>query len=527
MVPPMGRLPGAVALALGLVTGLVTGLATGSIAPAHASLPDGSLDDADLEHVRTTRVDDRLQELVFRTPAVAGPTRVRVVLPAGYDDHPDRRYPVLYLLHGGLGGYRDWVDQGDADTITADHPVIVVMPDSGTGGGYLDWWNGGAGGPPMWETYHIGQLVPWIDDHYRTVGTRDGRAVAGLSMGGGGAMHYASRHPDLFTAAAAFSGAVDTNTLPVQLLVHTTGLEEGQFAAASGPRLTEEVRWRGHNPVDLAGNLEGLFLQLDTGNGLPGGPGGDTGDPVEAACWQMMTNLHDRLATLGYPHVWNDYGAGGHTWFYWKRDLRQFLPRLMDRFAAPAPPPEPFRYRTIDPVYEVWGWRVEIDRPAAEFSALRGASADGFRLTGSGSATVTSAALYEPGARLTLRVADHAGVREQEVTVDETGVLAVDVSLGPGNPEQQYSPAGTVWALTAGARPGTWPSVTATVRIQPAPQATPGPAGSAAPTARAVPTGGSAGALPATGHGATPALLAALAIAATATALGRAARRAA
>jgi S-formylglutathione hydrolase FrmB len=126
-----------------------------------------------------------------------------------------------------------------------------------------------------------------VDQHYRTTGDRDGRAIAGLSMGGGGTMHYAARHPDLFTAAAAFSGAVDTNTLPVQALVQTAGFEDGHApGSVVGLRLTEEVRWRGHNPTDLASNLEGLVLQLDTGNGLPGGPGGDTGDPVEAACFE-------------------------------------------------------------------------------------------------------------------------------------------------------------------------------------------------------------------------------------------------
>ena len=127
-----------------------------------------------------------------------------------------------------------------------------------------------------------------------------------------------------------FSGAVDTNTIPVQALVETSGMQEGHEAGAIfGHRATDEVRWRGHNTWDLAENLEGLFLQLDTGNGSPGGPAGDTGDPIETGCWEMMTNLHDRLVELGYDHIWNYYGAGGHNWWYWQHDLRSCFHGLL------------------------------------------------------------------------------------------------------------------------------------------------------------------------------------------------------
>src|SRR3546814_10896308 len=99
-------------------------------------------------------------------------------------------------------------------------------------------------------------------------------------------MGYATRHPDMFVAAAAFSGAVDTNTIPVQLLAQTSGMEDGApLAGVYGLRATQEIRWRGHNPWDLADNLRSTYVELHTGNGLPGGPGGDVGDPVELAVW--------------------------------------------------------------------------------------------------------------------------------------------------------------------------------------------------------------------------------------------------
>jgi S-formylglutathione hydrolase FrmB len=218
----------------------------------------------------------RLEALTFRTHAVAGVTGVRVLLPAGYAHRHRRRYPVLYLLHGALDGFTSWTVKGAAQELTAPYPLIVVMPDSGTSGGYTNWWNGGRGGPPEWETYHIDELIPWIDAHYRTRSSRSGRAVGGVSMGGFGAISYAARHPDLFRAAVSFSGALDTNN-PLDIAVTPT--------AVFGPRATEEVIWRGHNPLDLAGNLRGVKLMLWTGNGQPGGPFGG-GDIVEEVIHQ-------------------------------------------------------------------------------------------------------------------------------------------------------------------------------------------------------------------------------------------------
>lgn len=504
-----------------LVRGIAFAIAASALllvpaSPSHAHSPpavDG------LVHVDTSRLGPRLHELRFTTPAVDGETRVRVIVPAGYDASTDR-YPVLWLLHGGGGSFRDWTDTGQAVDLTAGLPVIVVMPDGGSFGGYSDWWNFGAGGPPLWETYHLHQLLPWIDAHYRTVAERSGRAIAGLSMGGGGAMHYAARHPDLFVGAAAFSGAVDTNTSPVQLLMGSSGLQALKPPGAQvGHRLTDEVRWRGNNPWDLAENLDGLFLQLDTGNGQPGGPApSDHGDPIEGQCWQMMTNLHRRLESFGIPHVWNDYGPGGHSWWYWRRDLAQLLPRLMDVFAQPPALPAHVRYTSIDPAYDVYGWSVVIDRPALEFSALRDADAGGFTLQGSGRAIVTIPASYAPGATVVASIVDGLGETTHELVVDESGRVTVPVFLGTGNTAQQLSPLGN---LVQSANAGVWPSVTAQVTLTPTTlEATPAPeAGNATPTTEAGDRR-----LPATG-GASPTRLA-LAAAAGALVLRRLTRRA-
>src|SRR3954453_23259926 len=88
--------------------------------------------------------------------------------------------------------------------LTESYPSIIVSP-NGDSGYWSDWFDGGAFGPPMYETYVIRQLIPLIDKRFRTNPTRQQRAVLGISMGGYGSMMVAARHPDLFVAAASLS----------------------------------------------------------------------------------------------------------------------------------------------------------------------------------------------------------------------------------------------------------------------------------------------------------------------------------
>jgi pimeloyl-ACP methyl ester carboxylesterase len=387
------------------------------------------------------------------------------------------------------------------------------MPEGGLFGYYADWWNYGTGSAPAWETYHLTQLIPWIDAHYATVASRDGRAVAGESMGGLGAMHYAAKRPDLFTAAASFSGAIDTNLLIAQPIIESTALSDGMRlpAAVFGPRLTEEVRWRGHNPVDLAENLRGLLLSFDVRTGWVDPVTHQGGDAVEAVMYEMGTSMHRTLTGLGIDHVWNDHGRGCHCWPAWQQDLRDLLPRLMARFAAPVPAPASVAHRSISPTYGVYGWQVDVDRPAVEFSQLSDAGPTGFSLTGSGAASVTTPPMFEPGQRVRV-----TGASEPELVADDAGRLAVPVSLGPGNPVQQLSPAGSLWALAQGLSDGAWPSVTTRVAFEPVSTATTSVA--EVPSTTTSPTGRR---LPATGRGDTMSLLAGAAAAALALGLRR------
>ncbi|OJU95616.1 MAG: hypothetical protein BGO23_08360 [Solirubrobacterales bacterium 67-14] len=396
------------------------------------------------------QIDDRLLEFQLLTPDVAGATGVRVLLPEGYRQSR-RRYPVLYLLHGAINNYKAWTDQGDAEALTAKRKLIVVMPDSGTHDGYTDWYNGGQGGPPAWEHYHLTGLVPFIDHRFRTIADRRGRAIAGLSMGGGGAMIYAAHRPDLFTAAASFSGAVNL-THPAIVAIADP--------AARGSYVDQRLRWEADDPVRMAANLKGLKLVLRTGNGMPGGPLDDRAklDVVELVVHQSNLTFHQRLEKLGITHLWDDYGPGDHSWPYWRRGLAETLPILMRRFRRQTPPPAKVSYTSDRPGYDVYGWSVRIKRLADEFSTLSGAGRKGFRLTGSGKATVTTAPVLSACRRYLVKIEDANGKRSVHRTAGGRGRLRLQLDLGPSNPNPQYSVAD----IAAGHR-----SVTAKVRLRP------------------------------------------------------------
>jgi S-formylglutathione hydrolase FrmB len=128
----------------------------------------------------------------------------RVLLPADYESSP-RRYPVLYLLHGAGGDENDWSSRTDLASYIAKYNLIVVMPAVGN-----TWYaNSASDEKARYEDVIIRDLIPHIDAKYRTIGNWHGRAIAGLSMGGFGALKFALRYPHLFVFAASFSGAFD------------------------------------------------------------------------------------------------------------------------------------------------------------------------------------------------------------------------------------------------------------------------------------------------------------------------------
>jgi S-formylglutathione hydrolase FrmB len=404
-------------------------------------------------HVLSVRwLNSRLATVRVKTAALPAPADIDIRLPKSYRAHPTRHYPVLYLLDGTSGRASDWTRLGHAQRTIGARQLITVMPDitlNGNGGGWCTNWPDGA---QRWETFHIQQMVPWVDLNLRTVAQRRGRAIAGLSQGGFCSLSYAARHPDLFSIALGYSGAPDIYYDPdaragAMAVINATevGLTHVPPDTFFGSPATDAINWAAHDPATLAENLRWTRMYMYWGNGKPGpyDSPGSSGEPnfIEGLIWGDNNDFQARLNALQIPAYFNDYGDGSHSWPYWARDLRWSIGRIMFDFDHPAPAPRQFTYTSADNDYSVYGWRVRMHRRAREFSTLAGADSRGFDLSGSGSATILTPARYRPGSRYRVAISGDGGARRTMlVRADKGHRLKLTVFLGPANPYRQDTP---------------------------------------------------------------------------------------
>lgn len=296
-----------------------------------ASVPVGGVADDGARVIAEETVGPRIVDLTIDSPALGTTAKVRLLLPSRWSAKSARTWPVLYLLHGAWANYTIWTGNTDVEALTENTDVLVVMPAGGLGGYYSDWWNFGLGGTPGWETFHLTELRQILERGYRA-GTQ--RAIAGLSMGGFGAMSYAARHPGMFAAAGSYSGAVHTQYNPPMgsSIIQAAASSDGRIPTAlwGDPVLQRDI-WAAHNPYDLAPLLRGTKLYVASGNGQPGPLDAGTAlpDTVEQVIGEMSSVFVQRLRELGADVTANLYGPGTHNWPYWQRELHSSFPMLM------------------------------------------------------------------------------------------------------------------------------------------------------------------------------------------------------
>lgn len=315
-------------------------MATGSVALQQADFLDQTDFDEPSHGITVTgaqALSERAVEVGVSTDAVAeglpgGQNSVIIVKPQNYD--PGTHYRVVYLL-GGSGAEtspaRQWFEAGHAEQITDGLPVITVIPSGGKDGWYTDWTASGDQAQ-RWETYHLEQLVPWVDAHLPTRTGREDRVVLGNSMGGYGAIRYAEQHPDLFAEAISLSGLLDLSSDEVrdlfgQVSQETTGQTDAIFG--NGQRTTDE-QWDAHDPVSQSKGLERTNVQLFVGEG-----NGSSGD-LEPTLRETTESLARALQSQGSPFSYTMYGRptgcnGEHTFECWRPAATVALSRWADR----------------------------------------------------------------------------------------------------------------------------------------------------------------------------------------------------
>jgi len=156
-------------------------------------------------------IPEKIQGMVHGTVKSESMNRevgYNIYLPPSYESSKDRRYPVVYYLHGASGSEKSAYEGAVVQRLICEGKlgdVIYVFPNGGHFSKYRDWDDANVKA----ETFIIRELIPYIDKTYRTIATREGRALTGWSMGGDASLRFAFKYPDMFCAAATVSAAID------------------------------------------------------------------------------------------------------------------------------------------------------------------------------------------------------------------------------------------------------------------------------------------------------------------------------
>ncbi|MGA0559890.1 alpha/beta hydrolase [Larkinella sp. VNQ87] len=239
--------------------------------------------------------------------------RAAIVLPEQYESKKARKtarvFPVLYLLHGGSGSFRDWLTKTPDKTLLhrlADqYNLIIVTPDGDPTSYYFD---SPLVATSQFETFVSSELIEKIDNTYRTVRDRKGRVIAGLSMGGHGAMFISSRHPELYAAAGSMSGVMNINTATWKVPAEFARSRAENFAKLLGPPKEGDTPYPGYTMVTLADRLKANNLPLIFDIG------------VDDFLIEGNRELHRRLVENKTSHDYTER-PGAHTWEYWENAL--------------------------------------------------------------------------------------------------------------------------------------------------------------------------------------------------------------
>ena len=275
--------------------------------------------------------------------AIGGPINYTVYLPASYDSDDSTVYPSLYLLHGRGDTQAAWQQEiGDIDELTAAGsipPMIVIMPDapwSNAGNYYVDsLYDGAAGGQPQGaavETAFTTDLLEHIDETFRTVPDRAARAVGGYSMGGAGALRFATAHQGLFSAGIILSPAVYAPTTPVDSSTREFGAYGVGSAIYDEDRYQELNYQRTFSTFDSALPVH-LFIAVGDDeyvNPLPE-------DAIHDLDYEAATLYNQAKRVAGISAELRVYD-GGHDWGVWKQGFREGIVDIASRLRTSEPP---------------------------------------------------------------------------------------------------------------------------------------------------------------------------------------------
>lgn len=236
----------------------------------------------------------------------------RVILPKNYESDKQNRFPVIYLLHGLTGHYDNWSDKTKLAEYLAPYNFIVVMPEGDNG-----WYTDSATVPnDKYESYITQELIPEIDKKFRTAADREHRVIAGLSMGGYGALKFGLKNPEMFTLVGSFSGALGA-----------AGWTNAQFQKMKMTGAIPESIARVYGADDSQTRKENDIFQM-VRNITPEKI--KTLPFIYQSCGTedfLIQNNHEFLGLMNEKKIPHEFmeSPGIHNWVFWDAQIQEFL----------------------------------------------------------------------------------------------------------------------------------------------------------------------------------------------------------
>jgi putative tributyrin esterase len=259
-----------------------------------------------------------VETVQFHSTLINATLPYKVVLPADYRTSRTTRYPVLYLLHGLTGHYSDWLTRTNVADYAAQYRLIVVTPEGNDG-----WYTDSATKPnDKYETYVLKELIPDVQRRFRTIETRHGRAIAGLSMGGYGALKFGLKSPGTFIFAGSMSGCPEAASWTVDDLKGLKWIYDS-LPPVFGPAESETRKAN-----DLLEIVRGMtatsigalpYLYLDCG--------------TEDFASNSNQKFAELLRQKKVPHEYRQL-PGNHNWQYWDQQVKEVLKIAAEKLKA-------------------------------------------------------------------------------------------------------------------------------------------------------------------------------------------------
>ncbi|MBJ7473089.1 MAG: hypothetical protein JHD16_17420, partial [Solirubrobacteraceae bacterium] len=280
------------------------------------------------------------RSLKFDVPSLQGnvdPKRVQfngkttsltawVRLPAGYDDEPDREWPVVYLLHGWEDSSDAWLDpkKGAINSVLpADFPGIVVMPE-GAKGWFINWANPKSNPGHQWGDYLLEEVVPFMERELRIAPGRGNHAIGGLSMGGFGGMAAVRALPTYFGHGLSFSGLLDNQDFAFSQILNVAQIGHPGYASVFGSSTGAYAQ--SLSPIKNAKEFSLSRATVTFGTPSPWtalvGTIRQRGlASLEIGAQGQARLFLDALKGTGAAVVTTNRTNGSHDWLWWRNDF--------------------------------------------------------------------------------------------------------------------------------------------------------------------------------------------------------------